>query len=44
MIGEPSIDMSMRPPQWRSTRIRPRPGQIAIAHSITSSIIGRLPR
>ena len=29
MIGEPSIDMSMMPPQERSTRMRDRPGIIA---------------
>ena len=44
MIGEPSIDMSMMPPQERSTRIRARPGIIATPASITCSTIGRLPR
>ena len=44
MMGEPSIDMSMMPPQWRSSRSRPSPGQSAMPPSITSSMVWRLPR
>ncbi|MNL73243.1 hypothetical protein D3C87_1986790 [compost metagenome] len=44
MIGEPSMLMSMTPPQERSTRTRDRPGIIVTPSSITCSTVARLPR
>ena len=44
MIGEPSIVMSMIPPQERSTRTRPSAGISAMPPWHTSSTMGRLPR
>jgi hypothetical protein len=44
MIGEPSMVMSMIPPQERSTRALPIIGISAMPASITCSTIGRFPR